>query len=97
MVNQQGCATPIGARCIATIGKKRILRAVVGGGSYAGESDHRIHIGLGNATKVDKLEIRWLSETSQVFTDVAANQILVVREGEKLKSKSQDVGSLRRL
>jgi hypothetical protein len=88
MVNKQGCATPIGARCIATIGKKRILRAVVGGGSYAGESDHRIHIGLGNATKVDKLEIRWMSGAGQVFTDVAANQILMVREGEKLESKS---------
>jgi hypothetical protein len=32
---RNGCATPIGARCVATIKGKKKLRVVLGGGSYA--------------------------------------------------------------
>lgn len=80
LVNRFGCSTPIGARCIATVGGKRHLRIASGGGSYGGESDHRIHFGLGTATEVENLEIRWLSGTVQTLKNVAANQILTVRE-----------------
>jgi hypothetical protein len=77
---RNGCATPIGARCVATIKGKKKLRVVLGGGSYAGESDHRIHFGLGSATRVDKLEIRWPSGTVQVLENITGNQILKVQE-----------------
>jgi hypothetical protein len=77
---RNGSATPIGARCVATIGGKKKLRVVLGGGSYAGESDHRIHFGLEQATIVDKLEIRWPSGTVQTLENISANQILKVQE-----------------
>jgi hypothetical protein len=80
LTDKHGCATPIGARCTATVNGRKLFRIVLGGGSWGGESDHRVHFGLGNATKVDRLEIRWMSGHLQVLTDVPANQILSLRE-----------------
>jgi hypothetical protein len=77
---RNGCATPIGARCTAIIDGKKKLRVVLGGGSYAGESDHRVHFGLGDSMRVEKLEIRWPSGTVQVLENIAGNQILKVQE-----------------
>ena len=56
------------------------MRAVIGGGSYGGESDHRVHFGLGTATKVEDIEIKWTSGKVQSLHDVPVNQVLTVRE-----------------
>ena len=84
LINKQGCSTPIGTRCIATLQGKPRLRVVLGGGSYGGESDHRVHFGLGDATLLEKLEVHWLSGTKQTFTNVSANQLLFLTEGQQL-------------
>jgi hypothetical protein len=52
-----GSATPIGAKVVAHIGKRTLTRQVIGGGSYAGDSSKRLHFGLGNASKVDALDV----------------------------------------
>jgi len=49
-------------------------------GSYASASDKRVHFGLGNASKVRLVEIRWPSGTVQQITNVATDQVLKVRE-----------------
>ena len=43
-------------------------------------NDVRLHVGLGAATIVPRIAIRWPSGTTQTLTDVAADQILTVRE-----------------
>ncbi len=80
LTNKFGCATPIGTKCVATIQGKKRMRVVLGGGSYGGDSDHRVHFGLGKAESVERLEIHWLSGKKQVLENVKANQILAVRE-----------------
>ena len=58
-------------------------REVNGGGSF-GASPLEQHIGLGKTDRIVRLEIEWpASKTRQVFTDVRANQRIVVKEGEK--------------
>jgi hypothetical protein len=47
---------------------------------YGSSSDKRVHFGLGSDTRIDRLELIWPSGTRQVFTGIAANQILKVRE-----------------
>jgi hypothetical protein len=47
---------------------------------YAATSDHRVHFGLGKAKTIRQIEIRWPSGIRQVLNNVAANQILKVRE-----------------
>lgn len=44
------------------------------------QGDPRIHIGLGAATQVERLEIRWLSGEVQILEQVPADQILRVKE-----------------
>ena len=79
LTDQHGCATPVGTRCIAAVNGKQLMRAVLGGGSYGGTSDPRVHFGLGSAFSAD-LEIHWLSGHVQRLQSVKANQILAVRE-----------------
>ena len=52
------------------------------GGGYFSQNDLRVHFGLGNAEKVDLLEIRWPSGTIETLRDVKANQFISVKEGE---------------
>ena len=46
------------------------------------QQDLRVHFGLGRATRIDRLEIRWPSGTTEVVADAAINQILTVVEGK---------------
>jgi hypothetical protein len=47
---------------------------------YGSSSDKRVHFGLGPDTRIDRLELNWPSGTRQALTDIAANQILKIRE-----------------
>ncbi len=60
-------------------------RAPPRGGAVSGfgGSPHRLEIGLGDATRITRLEIRWpRTSEPQVFTDVPLDAWLSVREGE---------------
>lgn len=46
------------------------------------------HFGLGNATVIDSLIIRWISGTTQVFTNVDANRFYRLVEGGSLEPVS---------
>jgi enediyne biosynthesis protein E4 len=50
---------------------------------YASSSHFGVHFGLGTASRIDEIELRWPSGTTQVLHDVHPNQVLVVREPEK--------------
>jgi enediyne biosynthesis protein E4 len=47
---------------------------------YGSSSDKRVHFGLGAATKVEMIEVTWLSGIKQTLANVAADQILTLRE-----------------
>jgi len=52
------------------------------GGSYYSQNDLRVHFGLGNADKVQLLEIRWPSGQIDQLKNISANQLIFVKEGE---------------
>ena len=52
-----------------------------GGGSYLSSHDPREILGLGTATKVDSIEIRWPSGTVDKLTNVPLNKYIKVVEG----------------
>jgi hypothetical protein len=52
------------------------------GGSFMSSNDMRLHFGLGGHEAVDFVEVRWPGGTVDKLAHVAANQILVIREGE---------------
>jgi enediyne biosynthesis protein E4 len=49
-------------------------------GSYQSSGDKRVHFGLGAATSVSGVEIRWPSGVRQTLTDVKADQTMTVTE-----------------
>jgi len=70
----------IGAQVVATYGDRRQAQAVLAQSSYLSANDRRLHFGLGPATAAS-LEIRWPNGASEKVADVAADQLVVIREG----------------
>ena len=47
---------------------------------YASSTHGPVHFGTGTAKTLDTVEVRWPSGLVQVLSDVAADQVLTVRE-----------------
>ena len=61
-------------------------KEVRSGDGYISQSDLRLHLGLGDAAKADKITIRWPSGLVEILKDLPANQFYVVREGSGVDS-----------
>jgi hypothetical protein len=70
-----------GARLRLTAGGRTRVRELTSGSSYLGQNDPRVHVGLGDATTVDRLEIQWPSGRTEVVPRVTVNHLVVIREG----------------
>jgi tetratricopeptide (TPR) repeat protein len=62
----------------------RMIRERDGGNGYSGQSDPRIHFGLGSADRIPLLEVRWPDGGVQYLEDVAADQHLTFRQDSSL-------------
>jgi hypothetical protein len=71
----------IGARVWCRGGGGTQVQEVRGGGSYASQNDLRVHFGLGAATRVDRLEVRWPNGLRETFAEVEVDRVSVLREG----------------
>ncbi|PYV38402.1 MAG: RNA-binding protein, partial [Acidobacteria bacterium] len=74
----------IGARVSIRTGEKKQVDEVRSGGSYLSQSDFCLHFGIGEAERVDEVEVRWPSGSIDRIKDVPANQRLFVEEGKGL-------------
>ena len=72
----------IGARIAIDAAGVTLIREVSSGGSQMGQNMLAAHFGLGTATLVDSMTIRWPSGKVQTLTDVPVNQRLTVTEPE---------------
>jgi len=72
----------IGARVEIEIGGVTQWREVRAGSSYLSQLPRVVHFGLGDATTVDKVTVRWPSGLIDEVHDVAADQRLHVVESE---------------
>jgi tetratricopeptide (TPR) repeat protein len=72
----------IGARVAVTAGGRRQAAQRIGGGSYLSASDPRLHFGLGNATRIESIEVRWPSGRVDRFAGLPADAAYQLREGE---------------
>jgi enediyne biosynthesis protein E4 len=78
----KGNRLALNARLRATAGDLVQEDQVQSGGSYLSQSDLRIHFGLAQHEKVDKLEIFWPSGKVETLTDVGADHFYILKEGE---------------
>jgi enediyne biosynthesis protein E4 len=79
--------TAIGARIRAVVGTHAQMDEVRSGSSVMSQNDLRLHFGLGKAQGLDVLEVKWpTTQKIEKFSNVKANQILIIREGEGIIS-----------
>jgi hypothetical protein len=77
----------VGARVRLTAGAVTYVREVKAGSSYLGQNDLRVHVGLGKATRVDRLDVRWPNGQNEVIDGAAINQILTITEGQGITAR----------
>lgn len=83
----------VGATITWTAGGVKRQRLKTSGGSFLASHDPREILGLGSATKLDTLEIKWPSGKVDKLTNVPINSYLKIVEGEgTAKSASQGAG-----
>ena len=57
--SRNGGRPAVGAKAWATAGGRTWVAELRAGGSYQGQGDHRLHIGIGDAQRLEYLVIRW--------------------------------------
>ena len=77
----------LGARLTWSVGGVKSTRLKNSGGSYLSSHDPRDILGLGSATRLDWLEIKWPGPSGKVerFTDIPVDRYTVVIEGQGTK------------
>jgi hypothetical protein len=74
----------IGARIKIVAGGITQTEEIHSGGGYLSQNDLRVHFGLGSATKVDLVEIRWPSGGTETINNLSADNFYSVLEGKGL-------------
>jgi len=70
-----------GSKVIAHVGDVALRRSV-SGVSYLSQSSRTLHFGLGAATKVDRIEVRWHAGGTNFFENLDADATYEIREGD---------------
>src|SRR5438034_8709610 len=81
-VSKKSPRDAIGAIVYVTTGKVRQRQDVISGGSYASQNDMTLHFGLGAATSVDKVEIKWPDGAVESVNVQGVDRKLTVIEGK---------------
>ena len=76
----------IGARVLVRYGGKVQAQAVLSQSSFYSCNDPRLHFGLGTVGSVD-IEVVWPTGLNERFKGIAANQLVMVREGKGIVPK----------
>jgi hypothetical protein len=70
----------LNARVLVTTGKMKQMGEVRSGGSYLSQSDLRLHFGLGETARIDKVEVQWPNGKTQVFEGVDADRFYHLKQ-----------------
>jgi hypothetical protein len=71
----------IGAKITVKAGKRTLVDEVRSGSSYISQNDLRVHFGLGTATNVDAVQVRWPSGLVEHFDNLPVDAIHTLKEG----------------
>jgi hypothetical protein len=79
----------------AAIGARVTIRAagvsqfgeVRGGGSYLSQNDLRLHFGLGTASKMETVQVRWPNGAVDSFQNLVGDSIYTIVEGKGIEGR----------
>jgi hypothetical protein len=70
----------LGATVTIETSEGRQVREINNVASYLSSNDIRLHVGLGGAKVIRRIDVLWPGGARQVLTDVAVNRILTIEE-----------------
>ena len=88
-IGTQSNRSAIGARIRIVTGRHSQIEEVMSGSSYISQNDFRLHFGLGSASKVDLVEVRWPLGLLESFPHLEANQLVTIQEGRGIIKKER--------
>jgi len=72
----------VGGRVSVMAGDLTQTDEVHSGRGYQSHYGMRLHFGLGKHSRVDQIEVRWIGGGTDVFKNIAANQLIELREDD---------------
>jgi hypothetical protein len=81
LVGTRSNRSAIGARVRVVSGNVVQVAEVRGGGSYYAQNDLRVHFGIGQASGVDRVEVRWPNGLEEQWPAPAIDRITTLTEG----------------
>jgi len=70
-----------GSELELSAGARTQIRQVIAGSGFMASNERKILFGLGHATRIDRLQVRWPSGAIQVFEGLDSDQELAIVEG----------------
>ena len=81
LIGTQSNRNAIGARVRLVTAEGVQVQEVRGGGSYYSQNDLRVHFGLGGASSIERLEVRWPNGREEVWSGLAIGRYHTLKEG----------------
>ncbi|MEO8659606.1 MAG: CRTAC1 family protein [Bryobacteraceae bacterium] len=73
----------IGARVTVTVANRPMVQEVRSGSTFLSQSDFRLHFGLGEATRADRVEVEWPGGAKENFGPQAADRFVTLTESPR--------------
>ena len=77
----------VGARVTVATGAGAQVAEVLSGRGYQSHFGSRLHFGLANHRKIDRIEVRWIGGGRDVLRDIPAQQVIQIQEGGRIYSR----------
>jgi len=77
---KNGAASAIGATVTVYMGDMKLVRVNQWGNGYMGFNDPRVHFGLGQHEKVDKVEVLWADGDTTVLEGVEVDRYMEIKQ-----------------
>jgi hypothetical protein len=85
LVGTKSNRAAIGARVTIRSAGIKQFSEVRSGASYLSQNDLRLHFGLGTASKMESVEIRWPNGSTEILHNVPADVIYTIVEGSGIR------------
>jgi enediyne biosynthesis protein E4 len=81
-VSKKSPRDAIGSVAFVTAGALRQRQDVVSGAVFCSQNDMTLHFGLGAATKIDKLEVKWADGSVDSFNVSSIDKVITIAQGK---------------
>jgi len=87
LVGTKSNRAAIGARVTIRTAGVQQFSEVRGGGSYLSQNDLRLHFGLGTASRMESVQVRWPNGAVDQFQNLGGDQIYTIVEGKGIEGR----------